>query len=187
MGHNSEATTEFSSQPQARGTWTHLRTEALTVMRGDSEGGTGSFSAERRGRRVGRASAGAAHVSGPWHGTALGHRLTKALVHTVTAEVKNELEMLTCCKRKGSAQQLLPERRSVPPARPSGVGRAPLRPAPLPRSPGKPPVGASPASAVPPEGAGELPDVGLLLPFREETVLDTPGTQRTPDAREGSA
>lgn len=81
-----------------------------------------------------------------------------------------------------SVQQALPEDACAP-AWPSGVGRAPrgLRPSP---DPGEPPLLAGVPQAgraawdascegCAPDGAGELPDVGLL-PFREETVLYKP-------------
>ena len=38
----------------------------------------------------------------------------QALAHTVTPGVEDELEMLTCCRRKGSVQQVLPEDAACP-------------------------------------------------------------------------
>ena len=116
----------------------------------------------------------------------------QALAHTVTAGVEDELEMLTCCRRKGSVQQVLPEDAACP-AWPSGVGRAPRGLRPLP-NPGEPPLLAGVPQAgraawdasckcCAPDGAGELPDTGLL-PFREETVLQKPHPVPVRDQRD---
>lgn len=87
-----------------------------------------------------------------------------------------------------------PETRCAP-TQPSGVGRAPCGLRPLP-DPGEPPLLAGVPQAgraacdaslkcCALDGAGELPKAGLLLPCRDEAVPYTPGTQRTPGAREG--
>ena len=69
----------------------------------------------------------------------------QALAHTVTPGVEDELEMLTFCRRKGSAQQALPEDAAC--LRPALRRRASApRPAPLTRSPGAASAGGSPAS-----------------------------------------